>query len=298
MSETDLPDPSNCDHEYSDPRPPFLECCRCKKWLSPKPSLMHLIPDHWFRHSVYQLSSTVRELVSDMRTGADVINGDFPPTINTRHIQICGSCGHWLSAVRGSYFYRLNDGDFTDSSFADDLRESLCPKCGVPISRWSTLVTPLTDARRLTPVDIREYLVMRESRAFWTARDVARTPGGGYIDKTRQRMGSVISPILPEDQTLVPRCPACARPQQDCRAEFDFHHWDYDNHIGCKLCRWCHKHIHRDMRARDQAELTDDWRRDAERRLLKRCQRNGLEFSGLEDFQRRFGMTRSAIESV
>jgi len=295
MSETDLPNPSKCDHEYTEPHPPFSVCCRCEKWLSPSESRlsrsnlqMKSVPDYWFKHSIQQLSSSVQQLASDIRTGADVLNGNFPPNAEDRHVQICGSCGHWLSAVHGSYFDRVGvDDQFADSSFASNLRESLCPKCGTGLIRGMTLVASLTDARCLSHTDVQDYVIMRACRDFWRGGDPTQIRGD-YIDLTGNRLMR-ISDIL-SNHDLMPRCPACARPEPKCRAVFDFHHWDYDNDIGCKLCRWCHNHIHRGMKARKQEELTDGWRADAERRLLKHCQDNGLRFTSVRDFQRRFNI--------
>jgi hypothetical protein len=303
MSKADLPDPSKCDHEYSEPHPPFSVCCRCKKWRLPSVSRtsrsnphMNEIPDHWFKHSIHQISSTVQELASDMRTGADVLDGDFPPDAEHRHVQICGSCGHWLSAVHGGYFDRDGvDDQFADSPFAGSLRESLCPKCGTVLFRWTILVASLSSARRLSDTDIQQYLIMRGCCDYWKADQSTRL-GDGYIDTTKHRLRSVISRITSTDD-LMPRCPACARPGPKCRAEFDFHHWDYDSDIGCRLCRWCHNHIHRGMKARKQEELTDGWRADAERRLLNHCQDNGLRFDSVRDFQRRFNIPNVAMNT-
>jgi len=293
MSEAGLPDPSNCDHEHTEPCLAFSVCCRCKKWLNPH---LAAVPDRWFMHSIHWLSSTVQELISDIRTGADVLSGDFPPDAEHRHVQICGSCGHWLSGVHAGYFDRDGvDDQFADGSFAGGLRESLCPKCGTALFRWTMLVTSLSSARRLSDTDVQQYLIMRGFRDYWKGDQSTRL-GDGYVDTTKHRLRSVISPITSNDD-LIPRCPACARPEPKCRAEFDFHHWDYDNDIGCRLCRWCHNHIHRGMKAREQAELTDGWRADAERRLLNHCQDEGLRFASVRDFQRRFNIPDLAMST-
>jgi len=297
MSKADLPDPSKCDHEYVEPRGSgcsFCECCHCKKWLGPSRPVA--IPDRWFKHSIHQLSSTVQELASDMRTGADVLDGDFPPDAEQRHVQVCGSCGHWLSAVHAGYFDRDGvDDQFADGSFAGGLQESLCPKCGTALFRWTILVTSLSGARRLSNTDVQQYLIMRGYRDYWKGEESTQI-GGGYVDMTGNRLKTLISDIL-SDGDLMPRCPACARPEPKCRAVFDFHHWDYDNDIGCRLCRWCHNHIHRGMKARKQGELTDGWRADAERRLLDHCQDNGLRFDSVRGFQRRFNIPNVAMNT-
>jgi len=231
-----------------------------------------------------------------MRTGADVLDGDFPPDAEHRHVQICGSCGHWLSAVHGSYFDRDGvDDQFADAPFAGSLRESLCPECGTVLFRSTMVVTSLNSARRLSDADIQQYLIMRVLRDYWKGDNSTRL-GDGYIDTTEHHLRSVVSHITSTDN-LMPRCPACARPEPKCRAEFDFHHWDYDNDIGCKLCRWCHDYIHRGMKARKQEELTDGWRADAERRLLNHCQDNGLRFNSVRDFQRRFNINDIAMNT-
>lgn len=55
-----------------------------------------------------------------------------------------------------------------------------------------------------------------------------------------------------------PTCPICGGKP----SHFDFHHWDYENGIGVRICRDCHSHIHGGMTATRQAELspTGDWR--------------------------------------
>jgi len=165
MSETGLPNPSKCDHEHSEPHPPFSVCCRCEKWLSPSEPRssrsnlqMKLVPDYWFKHSIHQLR--VQYFTPNIRTGADVLNGNFPPNAEDRHVQICGSCGHWLSAVHGTYFNKQSKERFAESSFASNLRESLCPKCGTALNRGMMLVVSSTNACHLSRTDVQDYVIM------------------------------------------------------------------------------------------------------------------------------------------
>jgi len=49
-------------------------------------------------------------------------------------------------------------------------------------------------------------------------------------------------------------CPVCGVEEEN--ATFDFHHWDYDQDHGCRMCRDCHNAIHGGRRAREQAATT------------------------------------------
>ena len=54
--------------------------------------------------------------------------------------------------------------------------------------------------------------------------------------------------------------------------QLQFHHWDYETDEGVYLCDECHSHIHREMRAREQARLSgvESWESDAISRLKAR----------------------------
>jgi len=88
-------------------------------------------------------------------------------------------------------------------------------------------------------------------------------------------------------------CPSCGEEAEDSR--FDFHHWDYDNDIGCRLCRDCHQHIHRGMRAFEQTkEVGTEWQRDAVPRLYACANSNGLEFDSAVEFCHRFNIPKGS----
>jgi hypothetical protein len=100
------------------------------------------------------------------------------------------------------------------------------------------------------------------------------------------------------------RCPACGYAECYEDREFDFHHWEYEDEVGCCLCRNCHEHIHDGSTAEEQSRTTGrDWRYDAVKRLLKLSQQNGLSFEREHGFIARYnipesGAARSAVSEV
>ena len=68
--------------------------------------------------------------------------------------------------------------------------------------------------------------------------------------------------------------------------QVDFHHWQYNRaEPGCYLCRDCHKHIHRGVKAGVQTRISGkSWKRDAVRRLLNLAEEKGLTFDSSEAF--------------
>jgi len=86
--------------------------------------------------------------------------------------------------------------------------------------------------------------------------------------------------------------------------EVDFHHWQY-NHAepGCYLCRDCHEHIHRGLRAGLQTRASGhSWKRDTVRRLIGLCEEKGLTFDSPKEFCDHFNIpdnvSKEEAESV
>jgi hypothetical protein len=99
------------------------------------------------------------------------------------------------------------------------------------------------------------------------------------------------SPILNDLAEYHHRCPCCGYAAESGDREFDFHHWDYEDDIGCQLCRKCHTYIHRGLSASEQRrEVGTDWESDAAERLYERATSNGLEFEQAYRFCLRFNI--------
>ena len=65
-------------------------------------------------------------------------------------------------------------------------------------------------------------------------------------------------------------CPLCRR-----ASNLDFHHWDYDEDIGIKLCRECHDDIHDGLRQSHQQNKAkfhgySDWIQRAVENLIEK----------------------------
>lgn len=274
MSETTS---RQCNHEFSEPvncdatGDSVEVCCDCGEVLRFK------LPDdpregHWFDNPPHSHPH--------MRLAADVLDDLEPPRPNERSeriIQICGGCGHWLSAAHGAYFaHEINTS--TEGGFTSLLSETLCPDCGAALFRYGSVVMRYGDAvmaRKECDNFARKYVCSRANARFWHGNERCQ--------------GALKSSLA--DIGYEPRCPCCGFAKAYSGREFDFHHWDYQDDIGCMLCRECHSHIHRGMRAGEQAELSDGWRRDAIRRLHSRSLKNGLEFNKPHNFTFRFNIT-------
>jgi len=89
---------------------------------------------------------------------------------------------------------------------------------------------------------------------------------------------------------LPERCVCCGATQD--KAEIDFHHWRYnDEEPGCFLCRNCHSHIHRGVRASAQTRRAGwHWKRDAVRRLLDLAADHNHGFDSVDQFCKHFGI--------
>jgi len=68
-------------------------------------------------------------------------------------------------------------------------------------------------------------------------------------------------------------CAACRSPAEMC--ELDFHHWDYDDDVGCLLCRECHDYIHEPEGARPSEAAGGAWVWEAVPRLADLQQKVG-----------------------
>jgi len=270
----------SCDHEYVQPEKDGLtgdtvtKCCDCERVLG-FPHKEEQIDAHWFQHEPTPLPYIC--------TAEDVINGVIPRKGDAkRYIHICGNCQHWMGAVHGGYFDEkeppFDHANGRPPSFIGSLMESLCPKCGAANFRQTSAVLALSDAKwaENEGLDVTKFLENRADLTFWHS-EMRPNP-------------SAIEVPMSDVSDYAARCPCCGYAVSYGSRDFDFHHWDYEDDIGCQLCRDCHTHIHRDMRASEQAELTDGWRKDAIRRLYKRSLNNGLSFGQAFKFKRRYNI--------
>lgn len=270
---------SSCDHEITQPvekRGDLVsECCHCEQTLGPAEPWEKTLPGHW-HHNITTFNPYAC-------VAADVLKGDLPrdPSETDRYVNICGNCGHWLGAVHSDYFESLSapyDEAESTHSFIGSLMESLCPECGAGVFRHGQVLMAYQDAvaAKKEPYNVTTYVKERANFDFWSG-----SVYGLFFIESR---------FLDFDDGYVARCPSCGWAEGWGGRDFDFHHWDYDEDIGCMLCRECHSHIHRDMRASEQAELSDGWRRDAISRLYERSTSRGLSFDGAHGFINRFNI--------
>lgn len=287
-------DPEHCDHEYVEPVDAFSRCCHCEKFVGS--AKQPAIPSYWFTHEADLLTSP------DIKLARDVLNADFPEKTDSRYIHICGACGHWLTAVHSGYFdrYRGDEDLDTDASFFENLRETLCPDCGTGLFRDGSIVATLESAEKLSASEITNYVLDAANQKFWSGWSEGNyiyRPGRGdddFVDITTGILEQSLFSHSSKSREYKVRCPACARPASDCQIEFDFHHWDYADDIGCRLCRDCHNHIHRGKTAEEQANVTNDaWEYDAVDRLLALSNRL-LEFDNNQQFSNRFNIPRGS----
>jgi hypothetical protein len=255
-----------------------VQCCDCKKTFG-RDAPQQMLPKHWYDN----IPSPYPHLV----TAADVLSGQLPrePSDVQRYVHICGNCRHWLSAAHSHYFNNVTppydkaqDKNCRPWGFAGDLMESLCPKCGAANFRWGSVVMAYYDAKlnkkhRDGP-SLTRYIHNRADIAFWSATE----------DSIMLEMG------LKDIGNYAPRCPCCGYAVSYGDREFDFHHWDYENDLGCHLCRECHSHIHRGLTVSEQEEKTGNWKRDAINRLYTKSVDNGLTFTNKSGFIRRFNI--------
>jgi len=275
---------TSCDHEYTQicqddiTGDDVTVCCHCEETLAP--AVPKVLPKHWFKHKP-------KDTDGEVLLASDVINGTVPQNRHDeRLIHICGGCGHWMGAVHSKYFARTEaeppyDVSENRPAFVDGLMESLCPKCGSANFRQTSVVTPLSNAKEMPQSFFKEYIRDRTDQTFW------RSEFGNHLIPASM----IENAIWYVDDDYYCRCPACGYAASYGDREFDFHHWDYNEDVGCQLCRDCHSYIHRDMRASQQRrEIGDDWQRDAVGRLLDVCERSGLEFNDYTGFRHRFNI--------
>ena len=66
------------------------------------------------------------------------------------------------------------------------------------------------------------------------------------------------------------KCPVCTR----TGVRLDFHHWDYQNDIGCEICRECHEHAHGEHGTKPSHTVGNSWVPACFRRLMERYREN------------------------
>ena len=265
----------HCDHEFVEPvihdrtGDDVIRCCDCDEILGLGQMGTDQLPQHWHDHQPADAPY--------LFTAAEVLLGNLPRNEGERYVHICGNCHHWLGAVHSGYFDPLEAPyDEEAHDFIGALKESLCPQCGAAIFRDGGIIMSHSDAVMVQSESaegvLTKYIKNRADAEFWCGADPE----------------IVEMPLYDVDGGFSARCPSCGYAHAYGGRDFDFHHWDYENDIGCMLCRECHSYIHRGMRAGEQGALTDGWRRDAIRLLYERATENGLKFSSVSEFKIRF----------
>lgn len=276
-------DKTNCEHEYMEIRTHDITgddvrvCCHCDEVMGI--SRPESCPEHWF-------DSTVKLTTNEVRLSQDILNGKWVKNPSgERVIHMCGVCGHHLTAVHGGWFSEFGNGDDiddSDSSFLDNLREVLCPNCDSACFRQGSVVASLGAAKELPARDIKRYISNRADARIWSN-------GLGSYDDVVSTLTKLETSL--RDHGWNARCPACGYAEAYGDREFDFHHWDYDNDVGCALCRKCHNRIHDDMTAREQSQKTGKaWQYDAIKRLVTISNRHGLPLNSEREFKQRYNI--------
>lgn len=274
---------SECEHEYVQPVTDEVtgdtvsECCHCEDILGfaePHDQL----PAHWFDHSPGDNPHLGL-------TGRDVLSGEIPNNPHDeRFVRICGNCGNWMDAVHAGYF----EGFEEDEIYASMLREALCAECGCSIFRWHQFVACLSDAKSI------------KGHSDWYTRYILNTADIDFWHSTAG--GEMIGPSIVGQRTryidgeYACRCPACGYAVAYGSRKFDFHHWDYEDDVGCMLCRRCHSLVHRGMTAAEQRDNAGtEWQRDAVPILYEVATRNGLSFHDPVGFCNRFNIPTYSV---
>jgi hypothetical protein len=264
------------------------ECCHCDAILGPIHDTE--LPKHWFDN---------RPRLADghsVKLARDLLEGGLFESQDKRFVHICGACGHWLTAVQGRYFEQFDSecDEFWKSGLADRLRETMCPECGAHLYRDGSTVAPLQTARGIRAnANITRYVRNRADWSFWSGAGTAAP-----VDR-REELEHTLC-----DHEWVARCPVCGYAVCYGDREFDFHHWKYEDDVGCRLCRRCHTIIHNDKRAKQQSRSTGrEWQYDAVERLLNLSEQAGLSFERGHEFISRYnipesGAARSAVDEV
>jgi hypothetical protein len=229
-----------------------------------------------------------------------VLNGDFPEDCDSRYVHICGACGHWLHAVHDTWFNHFDsDSEIADTDFGGMLMETLCPDCGAALFRDGSVVAPLGSAKELTSEQVRKHLLAVANHKFWSGwteySKISCNPyrDHEFVDTTADVLEHSLYDHTNRSRRYKARCPACARPASDAQVAFDFHHWDYDDDIGCRLCRECHSYIHQDKTAEEQSETTGEaWEYDAVERLAELS--GALIKLSKQEFVNRFNIPRES----
>jgi len=273
---------TDCSHEYAEPAVDEATgdhvqvCCHCDRTLGPISP--HELPARWYTHSSLRGRHPQAPLLA-----AEVINGDYPDrSTSGRVVHACGACGHHLTAVHAEYFSRHEDPPHDLEGFFDNLAESLCPECGTALFRNTSVVGKRGNLIRFQKEGpgLTTYIFNRNDDLYWSGKT-----GSGRLPRT------VYGGVLRDLGDYYHRCPGCGYAEKYGNREFDFHHWDYEDDIGCILCRNCHEHIHRGLSASEQAEkVTCGWRADAIERLHDLSVQNGLQFDGVELFRARYNI--------
>lgn len=236
---------------------------------------------NWYQHKPF-------ERRGDYCLTVDFVDVDEPPLNNPNGeymIHVCPSCGSSISAYHSGY-----------CTMADNFKECLCAECFTALFRHIGIVVTETvynnQSDYFTVEKMQQYLKNRADRRFWFG-ELARVDAAML-----HGMETPPTPILGVKDNInkivgdwEPRCPCCGV-LESSDVDFDFHHWDYEDDIGCKLCRDCHSHIHDDMRAtqQDQKHEHYGWKAEAIVKLYNRSKAHGLRFDNAEEFFERFNV--------
>jgi hypothetical protein len=186
-------------------------------------------------------------------------------------------------AVWGGYFeqYQVKEMKESSAPFLEQLGESVCADCGSRLFSDSQLLMAYSDAvRARKEMDLTKYVKNRADSRLWHGEEAHKQLNAG------DALGAMLA-----DLNYQPRCPCCAYSTVYGDRSFDFHHWDYENDIGCTLCRECHSYIHRGKSVSEQKEAVDDWKTDAIQRLYDRATGKFLDIRSPEEMTLRFNIT-------
>jgi len=237
-------------------------------------------PEHWYSH--YPEGGGV-----EMCLAADFLNRETQPLDNPASddlIQMCGSCGHHFKAFHSEW-----------CGESDSFKEIYCPSCFNANFRKTSVVATKRLADDLTVERIQRYIQNRFDKLAWMGKiaDVESHGPQALIDELPDDPEIAKYPLVSIDIDWDILCPACGVKSEN--TEFDFHHWDYENDIGCRLCRECHEHLHRGKRAFEQTkDMGKEWQRDAVPRLHEHAVSNGLGFNDAVEFAQRFNIPKGS----
>lgn len=236
------------------------------------------LPDHWYDFRPPQ--SVEICLAADFLEGGNPLDNPADDEL----VQLCGSCGHRLKAFHSKY-----DGE------PDSFMEVYCPNCFNVCFRHTTVIVTRRLAKNHSKEYVQEYILNRFNQRAWKGdiADIETEVPQVMVDDLPEPTYVAKQPLEQAEIEWQLRCPVCG--VEEGEATFDFHHWDYEEDKGCRVCRECHNAIHGGERAREQAASTGrEWEYDAVKRLHQRATESGLNIEDEFVFRRRFNIRGNA----